>query len=59
MVDAPDLKSVGPQGLCRFKSDRPHHHYIAAMGLPEDAAGVGVATVVVGTVGAGSATKSR
>ena len=24
MVDAPDLKSVGPQGLCRFKSDRPH-----------------------------------
>lgn len=23
-VDATDLKSVGPKGLCRFKSGRPH-----------------------------------
>lgn len=24
MVDAPDLKSVGPQGLWGFKSPHPH-----------------------------------
>ena len=25
MVDARDLKSLGPKGLCRFESGRPHH----------------------------------
>jgi hypothetical protein len=25
LVDATDLKSVGPKGLCRFESGRPHH----------------------------------
>jgi hypothetical protein len=24
LVDAPDLKSVGPKGPCRFESGRPH-----------------------------------
>jgi hypothetical protein len=36
MVDAPDLKSVGPQGLCRFKSDRPHHFRGAVAGRFSD-----------------------
>ena len=26
LVDATDLKSVGPQGLYRFDSGRPHHY---------------------------------
>jgi hypothetical protein len=31
LVDAPDLKSVVPQGTCPFESDRGHHNLHAVI----------------------------
>ena len=30
LVDARDLKSLGPKGLCRFKSGRPHRSFVVS-----------------------------